>query len=81
MLHSLKSCVVYILQGTPEDLLFFYKLLSAGVKLMRVDQQLLVYRYHQLNTTHCVTELSELLPVEQALHHDYIIMMSLSGVA
>lgn len=43
-------------QGSPEDLLFFYKLLSAGVKLLRVDLPLLVYRFHEYSTTSDITE-------------------------
>ena len=34
-------------QGTPEDLIFFYKHLSLGGKLLRIDEPLVVYRYHQ----------------------------------
>ena len=47
-----------IAQGTPEDLIFFYKLVSAGVTLTRVDEVLLVYRYHEQNTTFTIEELS-----------------------
>lgn len=36
-----------IWQGTPEDLMFFYKHLSTGGKLLRADKPLMVYRYHQ----------------------------------
>ena len=37
--------------GTPEDLLFFYKHLSLGGKLQLVDEELLVYRYHEEATS------------------------------
>ncbi|XP_037546115.1 UDP-GlcNAc:betaGal beta-1,3-N-acetylglucosaminyltransferase-like protein 1 [Nematolebias whitei] len=43
-------------KGVPEDLLFFYQLLRQGGSLFRVDQSLLVYRYHEKATTHSVTE-------------------------
>uniref|UniRef100_A0A1A7XLL7 UDP-GlcNAc:betaGal beta-1,3-N-acetylglucosaminyltransferase-like 1 n=1 Tax=Iconisemion striatum TaxID=60296 RepID=A0A1A7XLL7_9TELE len=43
-------------KGVPEDLLFFYQLLRRGCGLFRVDQSLLVYRYHEKATTHSVTE-------------------------
>ncbi|CAD0202197.1 unnamed protein product [Chrysodeixis includens] len=33
--------------GTPEDLIFFYKHLDAGGDLIRVDQALVVYVYHE----------------------------------
>ena len=38
-------------QGTPEDLLFFYAHLAGGGSVLRVDQDLLLYRYHVSNTT------------------------------
>ena len=43
-------------QGTPEDLLFFFKLLHGGEKLERVEKPLVIYRYHQHNTTHGIDE-------------------------
>ncbi|XP_026216364.1 UDP-GlcNAc:betaGal beta-1,3-N-acetylglucosaminyltransferase-like protein 1 isoform X1 [Anabas testudineus] len=43
-------------KGIPEDLLFFYQSLRQGGGLFRVDQCLLVYRYHEKATTHSVTE-------------------------
>ncbi|XP_038127850.1 UDP-GlcNAc:betaGal beta-1,3-N-acetylglucosaminyltransferase-like protein 1 isoform X1 [Cyprinodon tularosa] len=43
-------------KGVPEDLLFFYQLLRQGVCPIRVDQILLVYRYHERAATHSVTE-------------------------
>ncbi|KAM6940683.1 queuosine-tRNA galactosyltransferase [Xenentodon cancila] len=43
-------------KGVPEDLLFFYQILRVGGSLLRVDQCLLVYRYHEKATTHSVTE-------------------------
>ncbi|KAM4824877.1 queuosine-tRNA galactosyltransferase isoform X6 [Urocitellus parryii] len=33
-------------QGVPEDLLFFYQHLRKGGRVLRVDQTLLLYRYH-----------------------------------
>uniref|UniRef100_A0A4W6E153 Glycosyltransferase 2-like domain-containing protein n=1 Tax=Lates calcarifer TaxID=8187 RepID=A0A4W6E153_LATCA len=43
-------------KGVPEDLLFFYRSLRLGGGLSRVDQCLLVYRYHEKAATHSVTE-------------------------
>ncbi|XP_040003100.1 UDP-GlcNAc:betaGal beta-1,3-N-acetylglucosaminyltransferase-like protein 1 isoform X2 [Xiphias gladius] len=43
-------------KGVPEDLLFFYQSLRQGGGLSRVNQCLLVYRYHEKATTHSVTE-------------------------
>ncbi|MEQ2232266.1 UDP-GlcNAc:betaGal beta-1,3-N-acetylglucosaminyltransferase-like protein 1 [Ilyodon furcidens] len=43
-------------KGVPEDLLFFYQLLRQGGRPFRVDQGLLVYRYHERAATHSVTE-------------------------
>ncbi|CAK6968325.1 UDP-GlcNAc:betaGal beta-1%2C3-N-acetylglucosaminyltransferase-like protein 1 [Scomber scombrus] len=43
-------------KGVPEDLLFFYQSLRKGGGVARVDQCLLVYRYHEKATTHSVTE-------------------------
>lgn len=43
-------------KGVPEDLLFFYQSLRQGGGVARVDQCLLVYRYHEKAATHSVTE-------------------------
>lgn len=43
-------------QGVPEDLLFFYDHLRKGGGVVRVDQSLLVYRYHPSAATHSVLE-------------------------
>lgn len=43
-------------KGIPEDLLFFYHSLRQGLGLRRVDQCLLVYRYHEKAATHSVSE-------------------------
>ncbi|KFO35750.1 UDP-GlcNAc:betaGal beta-1,3-N-acetylglucosaminyltransferase-like protein 1 [Fukomys damarensis] len=43
-------------QGVPEDLLFFYEHLRKGGRVVRVDQSLLVYRYHLHAATHSVLE-------------------------
>ncbi|XP_004539127.3 queuosine-tRNA galactosyltransferase isoform X1 [Maylandia zebra] len=43
-------------KGVPEDLLFFYQSLRHGGGLFRVDQCLLIYRYHEKAATHSVTE-------------------------
>ncbi|XP_037666542.1 UDP-GlcNAc:betaGal beta-1,3-N-acetylglucosaminyltransferase-like protein 1 isoform X2 [Choloepus didactylus] len=43
-------------QGVPEDLLFFYQHLRKGGGVFRVDQSLLLYRYHPLAATHSVLE-------------------------
>ena len=46
----------FILQGVPEDLLFFYEHLRKGGGVVRVDQSLLLYRYHPGAATHSVLE-------------------------
>ncbi|KAL4676863.1 hypothetical protein H8957_008485 [Semnopithecus entellus] len=43
-------------QGVPEDLLFFYEHLRKGGSVIRVDQSLLLYRYHLRAATHSVLE-------------------------
>ncbi|XP_034044953.1 UDP-GlcNAc:betaGal beta-1,3-N-acetylglucosaminyltransferase-like protein 1 isoform X2 [Thalassophryne amazonica] len=43
-------------KGVPEDLLFFYQSLRQAGSVARVDQCLLLYRYHEKATTHSVTE-------------------------
>ncbi|XP_036919541.1 UDP-GlcNAc:betaGal beta-1,3-N-acetylglucosaminyltransferase-like protein 1 isoform X2 [Sturnira hondurensis] len=43
-------------QGVPEDLLFFYAHLRKGGGVVRVDQSLLLYRYHPSAATHSVLE-------------------------
>lgn len=43
-------------KGTPEDLLFFYNHLDAGGTLRRIDEVLLIYRYHSDATTFSVDE-------------------------
>lgn len=43
-------------QGVPEDLLLFYNHLRKGGGVGRVDQSLLLYRYHPSAATHSVLE-------------------------
>ncbi|XP_055013903.1 UDP-GlcNAc:betaGal beta-1,3-N-acetylglucosaminyltransferase-like protein 1 isoform X1 [Boleophthalmus pectinirostris] len=43
-------------KGVPEDLLFFYHSLRQGLGVRRVNQCLLVYRYHEKAATHSVSE-------------------------
>ncbi|XP_059588168.1 UDP-GlcNAc:betaGal beta-1,3-N-acetylglucosaminyltransferase-like protein 1 isoform X3 [Alligator mississippiensis] len=43
-------------KGIPEDLLFFYKHVQKGGGVFRVDQCLLLYRYHPQAATHSVLE-------------------------
>ncbi|XP_027481935.1 UDP-GlcNAc:betaGal beta-1,3-N-acetylglucosaminyltransferase-like protein 1 isoform X3 [Zalophus californianus] len=43
-------------QGVPEDLLFFYNHLRKGGGVVRVDQSLLLYRYHPDAATHSVLD-------------------------
>ncbi|KAM6469808.1 queuosine-tRNA galactosyltransferase isoform 2-T2 [Liasis olivaceus] len=43
-------------KGTPEDLLFFYEHLRKGGRVFRVDQCLLLYRYHAQAATNSVLE-------------------------
>jgi glycosyltransferase involved in cell wall biosynthesis len=42
--------------GVPEDLIFFYSHLNSGGKLLRVDEELLIYRYHSQQTTFSIAE-------------------------
>jgi len=41
-------------RGTPEDLIFFYKHLDLGGKLKKVDEKVLIYRYHITSASHSV---------------------------
>ncbi|MGH0127079.1 UNVERIFIED_CONTAM: hypothetical protein FKN15_068725 [Acipenser sinensis] len=43
-------------KGVPEDLLFFYESLRKGGGVSRVDECLLMYRYHSQAATHSVLE-------------------------
>ncbi|XP_041961154.1 UDP-GlcNAc:betaGal beta-1,3-N-acetylglucosaminyltransferase-like protein 1 isoform X1 [Alosa sapidissima] len=43
-------------KGVPEDLLFFYQSVRLGGRVLRVDECLLVYRYHEHAATHSVLE-------------------------
>lgn len=43
-------------KGTPEDLLFFYEHIRKGGGVFRVDECLLLYRYHPQAATHSVLE-------------------------
>ena len=43
-------------KGTPEDLIFFYSHLSCGGAVIRLDDSLLTYRYHQQCETFSVPE-------------------------
>lgn len=42
--------------GTPEDLIFFFHHLRLGGRVLRHDDELLVYRYHPHATTFSVSE-------------------------
>ncbi|XP_003744948.1 UDP-GlcNAc:betaGal beta-1,3-N-acetylglucosaminyltransferase-like protein 1 [Galendromus occidentalis] len=43
-------------RGTPEDLIFFYRHLDLGGRIVRVDEDLLMYRYHPHATTFSILE-------------------------
>lgn len=43
-------------KGTPEDLIFFYRHLDLNGRIFRVDEVLLVYRYHPLQTTFSIDQ-------------------------
>ncbi|KAL3245875.1 hypothetical protein MRX96_058158 [Rhipicephalus microplus] len=43
-------------QGTPEDLIFFYKHLDLGGNVARVEKDLLTYRYHPQQSTFTIAE-------------------------
>lgn len=42
-------------QGTPEDLLFFYSHIDKGGDLFRVDEELVIYTYHEGATTFSIS--------------------------
>uniref|UniRef100_G3MQN2 Glycosyltransferase 2-like domain-containing protein n=1 Tax=Amblyomma maculatum TaxID=34609 RepID=G3MQN2_AMBMU len=43
-------------KGTPEDLIFFYKHLDVGGNVVRVEKDLLTYRYHLQQSTFTISE-------------------------
>ncbi|KAH7949581.1 hypothetical protein HPB49_012410 [Dermacentor silvarum] len=43
-------------KGTPEDLIFFYKHLDLGGNVVRVEKDLLIYRYHLQQSTFTIAE-------------------------
>jgi hypothetical protein len=43
-------------KGTPEDLIFFYRHLDLKGRIYRVDEVLLVYRYHPDQATFSIDE-------------------------
>lgn len=43
-------------KGIPEDLIFFYRHLDLGGRVVRVDGDLLTYRYHPQQTTFSISE-------------------------
>lgn len=43
-------------KGTPEDLIFFYKHLDLGGNVVRVEKDLLTYRYHLQQSTFTIAE-------------------------
>lgn len=43
--------------GTPEDLIFFFQHLRLGGRVLRCDEELLMYRYHPQATTFSINEL------------------------
>lgn len=43
-------------KGTPEDLIFFYKHLDFGGRILRVDEVLLNYAYHENATTFSISK-------------------------
>lgn len=55
-LHHQPAFYTLLVQGVPEDLLFFYQSIRGGGGVLRVDHCLLVYRYHEKAATHSVTE-------------------------
>ncbi len=67
-LQLLSHIVLPPLQGVPEDLLFFYQNIRQGGGVARVDQCLLVYRYHEKATTHSVAESVPLLHTHTHTH-------------
>lgn len=42
-------------QGTPEDLIFFYSHIDQGGQLLRVDEELIIYTYHEEATTFSIS--------------------------
>lgn len=55
-MHHQPPSHALVLQGVPEDLLFFYRSIRQGGGAFRVDRCLLVYRYHEKAATHSVSE-------------------------
>lgn len=43
-------------KGTPEDLIFFYEHINNDGRVARVDETLLIYRYHEEATTFSIKE-------------------------
>lgn len=43
-------------KGTPEDLIFFYKHLELGGSISRLNEVLLLYRYHPEATTFSIKQ-------------------------
>nr|XP_036853540.1 UDP-GlcNAc:betaGal beta-1,3-N-acetylglucosaminyltransferase-like protein 1 isoform X15 [Manis javanica] len=65
---DLPSRPLHFQQGVPEDLLFFYNHLRKGGGVIRVDQSLLLYRYHPHAATHAVLEYEKPKPRVPILH-------------
>ena len=42
--------------GMPEDIIFYYNHLDAGGTLGRVDEPLIIYRYHKHSTTFTISQ-------------------------
>jgi len=57
--------------GCPEDLIFFYAHLERGGSLHKVDQKLLVYRYHIESTCQAIHRLVLLKVRSQAIQEQY----------
>lgn len=43
-------------RGYPEDLDFFYRSLAVGAQLVKVDRELMIYRYHSTSASFSVSE-------------------------
>jgi GT2 family glycosyltransferase len=43
-------------RGTPEDLLFFYKIFELGGEILRCDDVLVAYRYHEAATSFSIPQ-------------------------
>lgn len=59
-------------KGTPEDLIFFHAHIDGGGKLHRVDEELVIYTYHECATTFSISRKSIQLIQVQRLENNVL---------